>query len=246
MCDVIQERKPEVVYLQEIVESTWQMFSKTLGSTYFLYRNEETAHRYYCILLVRKGSAVLPESEKAEILRFPQSRQNRYLIQLRVLFNETIPILLLTSHLESLMHNARERKKQLKTSFLIMDEALRGDSGARISILGGDLNLVDRELAQIGGLPQNLCDAWEHCGSELDQKYTWDSTEPHLRLDRVVFSRLPDSTLVPTLFELVGREARSACGGMHLSDHLGMWAEFQLRSLGRVEETTVPHVHSTL
>ena len=228
VCDLIQERKPEVIYLQEIVESTWQLFQGRLSSAYFLYRDEEiaTSWHYYCILLILKNSAVSPVSNNPEILRFPQSQQKRYLIQMRVKFRN-IHILLLTSHLESLVRYAGERKNQLKTCFRIMKEELQNDPGGA-SILGGDLNLMDNELAQICGLPDNFYDVWEQCGSDFEQKYTWDSTEPRFRLDRLCCCT-EESGLEPTMFELVGRETLPQCGRMYPSDHLGMWAEFEIR-----------------
>ena len=227
VCDMIGERRPEVVYLQEIVDSTWKILQERLGTTYFLYRDEEiaTSWHYFCILMIRKESAVLPESKSPEILRFPQSQQSRYLIQMHVKFRNT-RILLLTSHLESLPRDASERKKQLQTCFRIMEEKLLKDPGG-VCILGGDLNLKDSELAQIRGLPENVYDVWEFCGSEAEQKYTFESSKPRFRLDRL-YCCADEMKLVPKLFELVGREEIAQCGGMFPSDHFGLWAEFEI------------------
>ena len=230
VCDVIEERRPEVVYLQEIVGSTWRLLQDRLGGTYFLYRDEEiaTSWHYFCVLLIRKNSAVLPQSKFPEILKFPQSQQNRYLIQMRVKFRNT-HILLLTSHLESLVRYAGERKNQLRTCFNIMKEELLKEPDS-VSILGGDLNLMDKELAQISGLPENFYDVWEYCGSEAEQKYTWDSSEPRFRLDRICCCTSQKKILVPFLFELLGREELVQCGGTYPSDHLGLWAEFTFQN----------------
>ena len=228
VCDVIDERKPEVVYLQEIVGPTWNLLTKRLENAYFLYRDEEiaTSWHYFCVLLIRKNSAVVPKSNHPEILRFPESQQKRYLIQMRVNFRG-IPIHLLTSHLESLVRYAGERKNQLRTCFRIMKEEL-GREPRGTSILGGDLNLMDKELAQICGLPDDFYDVWERCGSDYSEKYTWDSSEPRFRLDRLLCCASQDVKLVPSLFQVVGRDKVQRCGDMHPSDHLGIWAEFEL------------------
>jgi tyrosyl-DNA phosphodiesterase 2 len=230
VCDVIAERKPELVYLQEIVKSTWKLLLDRLGEAYFLYRDDEIATNwhYFCVLLVRKDSAVTPQSGRREILRFPQSQQNRYLIKLRVTFRD-VPILLLTSHLESLVRYAGERKNQLRTCFGIMKEELASEPRG-LSILGGDLNLMEKELAQISGLADNFYDAWEYCGSEEDQKYTWDSSEPRFRLDRIYCSAGEEVKLAPSLFQLLGREVMQKCGEVYPSDHLGVWVEFEIQA----------------
>ena len=227
VCQVIRERKPEVVYLQEIVESTWRRFQNMLGSFYYFYRDEEpaTTSNYYCILLIRKQSAILPESSAPQIFRFPQSQQSRYLIQMPVKFGD-IHILLLTSHLESLNRFSAERKKQLKTCFSLMKEALQNQFD--LCIFGGDMNLMDQELDQVRGLPEHFFDAWEQCGSDSDHKYTWDSSEPRFRLDRLCYCSQKES-LVPSVFELIGNKLLPECNGMYPSDHLGIWAEFELK-----------------
>ena len=229
VCDIIDERKPEIVYLQEIVKSTWELLQWRFSTTYFIYRDNEIANtwHYFCVLLVRKKSAVLPESIQPKILRFPSSQQNRYLLQMHVRFRN-ISILLLTSHLESLVRYSGERKKQLKTCFRIMKEEIANNPGS-LSILGGDLNLMENELAQISGLPENFYDVWESCGAEADQKYTWDSSEPRFRLDRFCCCASEDMKLTPTFFELLGREVLGRCGNSYPSDHLGLWAEFEIQ-----------------
>ena len=227
VCDIITDRKPEVVYIQEVVNDTWSMFQENLSSAYLCYRDEVIASssRYYCVLFIRKNSAVVPEAKAPAYLRFPQSQQARYLIQMPVKFSG-VSILLLTTHLESLQQYARERINQLKTCFGVMGEASQRE--CRLSILGGDLNLTNKDFQQAGGLPERFYDVWEKCGSEEEQKLTWDSHEPRFRLDR--FICFPEEVdIFPAMFELVGRGTLLSCGGMYPSDHLGIWAEFELK-----------------
>lgn len=220
VCSLIEFKRPDVVYLQEIVPQTWETITKQLKSSYSFYSHESLSH-YYHILLVRKTPEIVPQGE-IQVLNFPESKQGRFLLQLPVKFHG-IDIHLLTSHLESLNHNTVERKKQLKTCFTLMDEL---QSKSIACIFAGDLNLNDRELTQVG-LPENFVDVWEACGSDFEQKFTWDSLEPRLRLDRMYFCP-KNSKLQPSVFGLVGDELLSQYG-VHPSDHLGMCAEFVLK-----------------
>ena len=43
-------------------------------------------------------------------------------------------------------------------------------------IFGGDLNMRDKELAEVGGIPAGTKDCWQHCGAREVAKYTWDMT----------------------------------------------------------------------
>lgn len=99
-----------------------------------------------------------------------------------------------------------------------------------LAILGGDLNLTDKELAQLRGLPNGFYDVWEQCGEEQEHKYTWESSEPRFRLDRLLCCAGDDVKLRPSLFQLVGGEMVQKCGDLYPSDHLGLWAEFELQS----------------
>ena len=206
-----------MVFLQEIVPSTLDAFTNQLDSTYAIYHGQLSFH-YYPILMVRKGSSVVPQGD-LEVLKFPQSQQGRHLLQLQAKFHG-VDIRLMTSHLESMNHNTAERKNQLRTVFTLMGELQAS------SIFGGDLNLLDKEVGQVG-LPETFVDVWESCGSDFKQKCTWESCEPRLRLDRIYFCP-NESKLQPTKFRLVGnsllREYR-----MYPSDHLGLWAEFTLK-----------------
>lgn len=221
VCNAIEVREPEVVYLQEVVPSTWQTLTDQLGSTYSFYHDEVSFH-YYHVLMVRKDSTVKP-SGNLEVLRFPNSQQGRHLLQLPVTFNG-IDILLLTSHLESMNHYTTERKNQLKAAFSIMREM---QAQQKFAIFGGDLNLLEKE---VHSLPDNFVDAWEACGSGYQEKCTWESSDPRFRLDRVYFSSPNDnSKLVPTKFSLVGTSTIKGIG-VHPSDHLGMWVEFNVQA----------------
>ena len=68
---------------------------------------------------------------------------------------------LLNTHLESTADHAEERMRQLEKCFDIMNRR----PGDRTVILGGDLNMRDKEVTGVGGLPAGARDVWEQLGS---------------------------------------------------------------------------------
>ena len=221
VCDEIVGKGADIVYLQEIVPNTWDAITKRLQDRYYFYR-DEAPHRYFHILMVRIDSDIVVEGD-AQVMKFPNTTQSRLLLHLPVTFHEH-ELHLLTSHLESLSKNAAERKNQLSTVYSLMSSLT--ESQGKICIFGGDMNITGREVEQIG-FPENFGDIWEMCGSDISKRCTWDSTEPRMRLDRIVMCP-KDSPLQPDTFDLVG-ESLLDNYGVYPSDHLGVWTEFVLR-----------------
>ena len=68
---------------------------------------------------------------------------------------------LLNTHLESTAEHADERMRQLEKCFDIMTKRPED----RTVIFGGDLNMRDKEVTSVGGLPAGARDVWEQLGS---------------------------------------------------------------------------------
>lgn len=68
---------------------------------------------------------------------------------------------LLNTHLESTADHAEERMRQLEKCLDIMTKRPED----RTVILGGDLNMRDKEVTSVGGLPAGTRDVWEQLGS---------------------------------------------------------------------------------
>lgn len=221
VCDEIESRVADIVFLQEIIPKTWDAITNRLQSKYFFYR-DEAPHRYFHILMIRIDSEVIAEGD-IQVMRFPNTTQARLLLHIPVRFHDC-EIHLLTSHLESLNTNVTERKNQVSTVFNLMSSLT--ESQAKTCIFGGDTNVMGREVEQVG-LPDNFGDLWEMCGSDLSKRCTWDSTEPRIRLDRIYMCP-KGSRLQPDTFDLVG-ESLLDNYGVYPSDHLGVWAEFVLK-----------------
>ena len=235
VCDEIEERVADVVYLQEIIPSTWDAITHRLQDKYYFYR-DETPRRYFHILMIRIDSDVEVEGD-VQVMKFPNTTQSRHLLHIPVKFCH-LQVHFLTSHLESLNKDAPERRNQLKTIFELMSSLT--ESQDKTCIFGGDMNITGKEVEQ-AGFPDNFGDMWEMCGSDMTKRCTWDSTEPRMRLDRLHMCP-KDSPLQPDTFDLVG-EALLVNYGVYPSDHLGVWTEFVLKDKDKQTNTTEQGSH---
>ncbi|CAG2211938.1 TDP2 [Mytilus edulis] len=131
-----------------------------------------------------------------------------------------VRFLLMTSHLESTKDHASERKQQLK---IALEHMVSANSDQTV-IFGGDLNLRDKELQELKGLPEGVFDMWQVTGSRKEAEFTWDMMrntnlewagrfKPRCRFDRIYTRHCkPKSVIVPKYFELVGLEKIPSCG----------------------------------
>ena len=190
---------------------------------------------YFNAILVR-SSTVDTEQSHLECLKFENSAQGRHFLAYSIKFME-VDITLLTSHLESLGKCSNQRKNQLREILLYMK---RRPNCANV-VFGGDTNLRDKEVGAVGGLPDEVLDVWEYCGSPLDAKFTWDMSKndnkdmnggtPKLRFDRIFLRPAGNGEVKvkPTSFTLIGKE-RLECGRFS-SDHWGIWLEFSVEQV---------------
>ena len=229
VCAIIVSSKPHVVYLQEVVPSTWKLILTTLEPQYDCYCMNPM-ERYFPVILVLK-SPDLTTTGALQCTSFPGSAMGRHLLELPIAFHK-VGVHLMTSHLESTKDCAAERKNQLGTVFRAMDTLQK----SRVCIFGGDLNVRDEEVAAVG-LPANTVDVWQACGGKREHQYTWDvasndnldwpyPNRPKLRFDRVYLGQAKTS-LRPESFALVGKDRLPACGRFP-SDHWGLLMEFSL------------------
>lgn len=226
ICEYILSHSPTVVYLQEVVHSTWPMITKKLGDHYNSYCGTPRCH-YFNGLLIRKSPDITPLSEKEEVVVFPTSGMGRYLIGLPVCVQGK-KMYFLTSHIESLDSNGcvAERKKQIGEALKMITDRHKND-GFVSCVFGGDLNTRDSEISEIG-LPEGVIDIWEACGSSKKEKLTWNTNVPVSRCDRVYLCP-SDGPLMPVSFKRIGGE-RLEGFGCFPSDHFGIWIEFKVNT----------------
>ena len=178
--------------------------------------------------MVKKDpNLILKKSEKW--LHFPTSQMGRCLLyqELQIYGHNFV---VMTTHLESTKECKFERQKQLSTCF----NAILEQKSQNV-ILAGDLNIREAELKSIGGVPKDIFDAWQICGSLANTKFTWDLQlndnlifdfgKPRARYDRMFYRTSAEKLFKSTAFKLVGTEKIEACQ-LFPSDHFGMLVSF--------------------
>ena len=239
--EIIKRRSPHVVFLQEVVQQTLSMLHNKLGSAYSVHVSPKITFAYFPAILVSKKCPNIAIEGEIGSFDFPGSTMGRHMLQLFINVCG-VPVALYTSHLESLRDHSVERKKQLKTCFEFIDEQRK--AFGRACILGGDLNIRDSEISDIG-LPQSTVDVWQACGSDKEHEYTWDisandnlvwqfSNKPRLRFDRLYLTS-NDGYVKAKSFELVGKERIPSCNRFP-SDHWGMFAVLDVSELIVIED----------
>lgn len=100
-------------------------------------------------------------------------------------------------------------------------------------------SFLDFQLAEVGGLPDDVLDLWEVTGKRPEAKFTWDSRRnenisidtkfrPCHRFDRLYLRHAkPKPKVKPVYFELIGIEKIPTCQRFP-SDHWGLLAHFDI------------------
>ncbi|KAI5607759.1 tyrosyl-DNA phosphodiesterase 2 [Silurus asotus] len=224
LCSYLALYTPDVVFLQELNPQYLQYLKKRAVSYHIVEGNEEG---YFTALMMKKSRVKLQSSETIPYLT---TQMMRNLLCARVSFFGR-ELCLMTSHLESCKDQAAERMKQLKVVFQRMKEEPENTT----VIFGGDTNLRDSEVKQVGGLPPGVIDVWEELGKQEHLRYTWDTKTnsnkgvPYIsrcRFDRIYLR--PGNTGVkmsPEHMALVGMEKLDC--GQYTSDHWGIYCSFK-------------------
>ena len=141
---------------------------------------------------------------------------------------------LLNTHLESTQEHSEERVRQLEKCLDIMTRR----PGDRTVIFGGDLNMRDKEVVKVGGLPPGVKDVWEDLGRREEVRYTWDlqrnsnlewagKWKPKCRFDRVYIRTSETSNVIADQFGLVGLQKVEGTQAFP-SDHWGVRVQLKL------------------
>ena len=187
MCEKVRELQPDVLYIQEVIPYSWSILTSYLVDYEHLCK-DSTFH-YYHIISIRKDTSKVVGDKK--IMDFSGTKMGCHLLSCQVQFGK-VPICLLSSHLESTLEVAPERRRQLHAVFAQMSTLReRGD----ICIFGGDLNVTDEDVESVR-VPNGIVDVWEACSSPKQHQYTWDTVtndnhqwnlpdEQQVRIDRL-------------------------------------------------------------
>ena len=213
-CQIILERAPDVVFLQEVVERSFFAHLRPWmqGVGYRASPPQLTKRsRYGCIMFTRPPLTVLEARREP----FTASQMGRSLLHTTVRW-EGRELLLLTAHLESLREGRPERVQQLD----VVRAALGAHAGP--AVFAGDTNLRDSEVAG-----KEIRDAWSELGGPRQCRYTFDAFaipnkkgRTRARYDRVFLSAHPGWR--STEMSLLGMASVPGAGGLFPSDHAGI------------------------
>uniref|UniRef100_A0A669BU75 Tyrosyl-DNA phosphodiesterase 2 n=1 Tax=Oreochromis niloticus TaxID=8128 RepID=A0A669BU75_ORENI len=211
--------KPDVVFLQELIDPYVHFLKKRLVSYLMIEGAEEG---YFTGMLLKKSRVTLVESE---IVPYRTTKMMRNLL---VVIVDGQKLCLMTSHLESGKANSKERMNQLH---VVKWRFKRAPDDVTV-VFGGDTNLRDAEV----GLPATVCDVWEQLGKQEHCRYTWDTTintnkkasfPVRFRFDRIYLRpaiKRGVPRLAPDHMALVGLEKLDC--GRYTSDHWGIYCTF--------------------
>ncbi|XP_066481005.1 tyrosyl-DNA phosphodiesterase 2 [Tiliqua scincoides] len=225
VCSYLALYSPDVVFLQEVIPEYFNYLQKRAVTYTIIPGNTDG---YFSAIMLKKSRVKLLRSE---IIPFPTTAMMRNLLTVYATLSGN-ELCLMTSHLESTKGHAEERINQLKQVLKKMQEIPESTT----VIFGGDTNLRDKEVAQIGGLPKDILDIWEFLGKPKHCHYTWDMSQNtnlniaakcKLRFDRL-FLRAASTggQIVPQSLDLIGLEKLDC--GMFPSDHWGLLCNFDV------------------
>ncbi|XP_061449491.1 tyrosyl-DNA phosphodiesterase 2 isoform X2 [Rhineura floridana] len=214
---------PDVVFLQEVIPPVFNYLQKRAVSYTIIPGNTDG---YFTVILIKKSRVRVL---KHEITPFPTTSMMRNLLAVHATISGN-ELCLMTSHLESTKNHSEERLNQLK---LVLAKMMEVPESTTV-IFGGDTNLRDKEVAKLGGLPNNVLDIWEFLGKPEHCCYTWDTSQNtnldarykcKLRFDRL-FLRAASAggQIIPQSLDLIGLE-KLDCGRFP-SDHWGLLCNF--------------------
>ncbi|CAJ0958038.1 unnamed protein product, partial [Mesorhabditis belari] len=197
--NVLKNIEPNVIFLQEVVRSVIGSLER-LRESYEIFYSDRSC-RYFTAILVKKPFNFL----KHNVHAFENSKMARTLQTIEGELG-SMKVFLLTTHLESLGENKKERKAQLDYCLQKMKEIAENNPDA-VVFFGGDLNIREKEMPE---LPAGVKDAFLEAGSPKDERFTWDTQKNHnkfagqaqIRFDRILWT----GPLQIVSFKLEGRE----------------------------------------
>ncbi|XP_007422000.1 tyrosyl-DNA phosphodiesterase 2 [Python bivittatus] len=225
VCSYIALYSPDVVFLQEVIPPYFSYLQKRAVSYTIIPGNMDN---YFTAIMLKKSRVKVL---KHEITAFPTTSMLRNLLAVYVTISGN-DLCLMTSHLESTKDHSEERLKQLRLVLAKMAEVPESST----VIFGGDTNLRDKEVAKIGGLPNNILDIWEFLGKPEHCHYTWDTSQNtnlnvrykcKTRFDRLFMrGATTGGQIIPQSLDLIGLE-KLDCGRFP-SDHWGLLCNFDV------------------
>jgi len=223
----IQLQAADIVFLQEVIPETFSYIEQKLPDYLCIAAAQDN---YFVATLLRKGRVYC---DKIKVIDYPGTRMYRSILAVKAHCG-AVDFDLLNTHLESTKEHSEERQKQLRQCLDIVNKRPHGS----VVLLGGDLNMRDKEVTAVGGLPDGVRDVWQICGSRKEAEFTWDMQrnsnlewpgkfKPKCRFDRVYLKDSQPSKVKAKSFGLIGLQRITGAQSFP-SDHWGISIELAL------------------
>lgn len=251
--ELFRRSMPDILALQECPSATWaeEAFPKyrALGSA--------LSHAGFVTLMLQRDAPF----RLVQKLAFGDRNLPAVIAELAVADNSESRFFVGSVHLEPFTTGENVRQDQLLALLAAMDKASSTPSSdeTKALVLAGDTNMRVKEDS-FAEQVLHLRDAWKESGADAATKFTWNTIDRRstidgkhkgffneyygaqtrqytARYDRVYF-KSPDSTgatLHPVDFQLLASTPISPSNNHFLSDHFGIYAEFQLSVTSPVE-----------
>ena len=196
---------PEVLLLQEVVVSMYQVVKRRLAD-WQIHRRREQAEEYFIVTAVQIPAA---HADKCSSFAFPTSRNGRHLLTVR-----RGPWAIVNVHAESGGHSLDRDERAAQLLHL---SRLHESDGRRVHVLAGDFNVRPEEDHCL--LSEGWSDAWRQSGhAAAVEEWTWQAGENAARYDRIYMHGSSDA-----LVHCLHLERMAPVWGQ-LTDHVALHA----------------------
>jgi exonuclease III len=235
LIDVIEEKKPDILLLQEVTPKVFEILVMTLNKLGYKHNFPEVINKSYDCCIFSK----FPIIEK-NYNDFNNTRMGRALITSVIEFPiiikngdnlnvENINILLGTSHFESVFDKKYSNIK--KDQYLYVQQYLDNKKEYKYIIFGGDTNIINEDETKSFFKDIHWNDVWDDIENQEENNYTYDTeTNKNLimrgiknlksRIDRILYK----GDIIVRDFELI-KEGNFI---IPPSDHHGLYVKLEI------------------
>lgn len=228
ICEIINNSNPDIVFLQDVVQSVARVLESKLSNLYKLTTSEgntlqEEKKPTFLMSLFHKTNVTLLSYRAVD---HGCTDMKRKMLTAKVSLNG-VKLNLVNIHLENGREKVSEEKRvnQFNQCYEFVQNCPRDEA----IIIAGDLCMEDREFEELGGLPPDFLDTWIETGERQECRNTLNTNyERPSRPDRILLKNTDPPTVVPALFNLIGtkRIKQHKC---YPSDHCGILCAFNIR-----------------
>jgi len=235
LIDVIEDKKPDVLLLQEVTPTVFEILVMTLNKLGYIYNFPEMITKSYDCCIFSKfmitennyndyNNSKMGRALITSVIEFPVIIKNGDNLNV-----ENVNVLLGTSHFESFFDKKHSNIK--KEQYLYAQKYLDNKKQYKYIIFGGDTNIAndDENKSFFKNIYWN--DVWDDIENQEDQNYTYDTeTNKNLimrgiknlrsRIDRILYK----GDIVVRNFELI-KEGNFI---IPPSDHHGIYVKLEI------------------